>query len=287
VLPDGRRLETQEALSWNKWEDWAFIKMDSGQKRFIKLAAKVDEPVGSRVYALAVSPDSSRIIVRCDITGKNKFPQAGERLNLNCSHANVIGSPLLNEYGDLIGVVGGSLIPGWASTKQLPGVYYSGAHIGNATPGTLAVPVNSSSRPPSTQAPTQLQQLASDGTFTPALTRSQNILYGTLARRVDTKISPKPVEETYEFRSAEASLAIFLCWQPKEKVKGAAIARVYDLSGRMVIESKPSKVDLKPRNQPAYSWWKADISTLTPAVYRVDVLVDSSPMWRAFFKVRE
>ena len=169
------------------------------------------------MYALAVSPVGARVIVRCDIVGKNRFPQNGERLNLNCTHPDVIGSPLLNEYGDLIGVVGGSLIPGWASTKSLPGVYFSGAQIANSTPGLLAVPVSSSSKPSSTQAPTNLQQLASDGAFTPALTRSENIQYGTLARRVEAKPLPRPMEETYEFRSREGPLTVFLAGSLKKK----------------------------------------------------------------------
>ncbi len=285
-LQDGRRLETQEALSWDKWQDWAFIKVDSGQKQFIKLLPNADAPVGSRVFALAVSPAGSRVIVRCDIVGKNRFPQNGERINLNCTHPDVIGSPLLNEYGDLIGVVGGSLIPGWGSTKSIRGVYYSGEQIANATPGLLAVPVNSSSKPASTQTPTTLQQLMSDGVLIPTLSRSENILYGTLARRVETKPLPTPMEETYEFRSKE-SFAVFLNWRPKEKIKGAALIRIYDLSGRALIETKPTKVDMKPAPLPAYSWWKADISSLKPAIYRVDVLLDSSPIWRAFFKVRD
>jgi hypothetical protein len=225
--------------------------------------------------------------VRCNIVGKNTFPQNGERLNLNCIHPDVIGSPLLNEYGDLIGVVGGSLIPGWASTKSLAGVYYSGAQIANSTPGLLAVPVTSSSKPSPTHTPTNLQQLASDGVFTPPLTRSENIQYGTLAKRVETKPIPRPMEETYEFRSGEGSLTVFLGWQPKEKIKAAAMIRIYDLSGRALIESKPSKVDLKPGPAPSYSWWRADISSLKPAIYRIDIFVDSSPIWRAFFKLRD
>jgi Trypsin-like peptidase domain len=286
-LGDGRRLETQEALSWDKWQDWAFLKVDAGQKRFIALSPSVDSPVGSRVYALAVSPDGARVIVRCDIVGKNRFPKNGERINLNCTHPDVIGSPLLNEYGDLIGVVGGSLIPGWASTKSLPGVYYSGSQIANATPGLLAVPLNSSSKPSSTQTSTNLRQFASDGTFTPPLTRFENIRYGTLAKGVETKLVPRAMGETYEFRGKEGTFAVFLEWFPKEKIKAAAMIRIYDLSGRAMLESKPTKVDLKPGPTGSYSWWKADISSLKPAIYRVDVFLDSSPVWRAFFKVRD
>jgi hypothetical protein len=238
------------------------------------------------VFALAVSPASARVIVRCDIVGKNTFPQTGDRINLNCTHPDVIGSPLLNEYGDLIGVVGGSLIPGWTSTKVIRGVYYSGEQINNATPGLLAVPVNSTSTPASTQSTTSFQQLMSDGVFIPLLSRSENILYGTLARRVEAKPLPTPMEETYDFRSKDG-FAVFLNWRPKEKLKGAALIRIYDLSGHALIETKPTKIDMKPGPLPSYSWWKTDISSLKPAIYRVDVLLDSIPVWRAFFKVRD
>ena len=285
-LQDGRRLDTQEALSWDKWGDWAFIKVDSGQKRLIKSSSTVDSPVGSRVYALAVSSSGTRVIVRCDIVGKNRFPQNGERINLNCTHPDVIGSPLLDEYGDLIGIVGGSMIPGWASTKRFPGVYYSGSQLANANPGLVAVPIKSFSKPPSGQASTNLQKLGSDGTFTGVLTRFENIQYGTLAKRVETKPGPMAKEETYEFRATD-DFVVFIDWRPKEKIKATATYRIYDLGGRMLIESKPSKLDVKPGPNSSYTWWKADISSLKPAIYRVDVMVDSSPIWRAFFRVRD
>jgi len=283
---DGRRLETQEALSWDKWQDWAFIKVDSGQKEVIKFSPTVDAQVGSRVYALALSPAGARVIVRCDIVGKNKFPENGERINLNCTHPEVIGSPLLDEFGNLIGMVGGSMIPGWASTKMLPGVYYSGSQLANTSPGLVAVPITSFSKPASGQAPTNLQQLASDATFTPVLYRFENIHYGTLAKRVETKPIPRAIEETYEFRSTDA-LIVFIEWRPKEKMNTTAMLRVYDLAGRLLIEGKPSKLDVKPGPTSSYTWWKADISSLKPGIYRVDVLANPSAIWRAFFKIRE
>lgn len=286
-LPDGRRVETEQLLSWDKRQDWAFLKVDSGQKRFINIQPDVDSSIGSRVYALAVSADGARVIVRCDIVGKNTFPQAGERINLNCSHPDVTGSPLLNEYGDLVGIVGGSLIPGWASTKSLMGMYYSGAPLANSTPGLLAVPVNPSSKPSAAKSPTPLQQLSSDGTFTPVLSRSENILYGVLAKRVEMKPVPRPIDETTEFRSREGTLVVFIAWQPKEKIKASAMFRIYDLSGRTLFESKPSKLDLKPGKSQSDSVWQANISSLKPAIYRLDVFLDSTPVWRAFFKVRD
>jgi len=233
-----------------------------------------------------VSASGARVIVRCDIVGKNRFPQNGERINLNCTHPDVIGSPLLDEYGDLIGVIGGSMIPGWASTRTLPGVYYGGSQLANANPGLVAVPIKSFSKPPSGQAPTTMQQLGSDATFTPVITRFENIQYGTLAKRVETKPLPRPTEEGYEFRSMDG-LIVFLEWRPKEKIKATTVYRIYDLAGRLVIESKQSKLDVKPAPNSSYTWWKADISSLKPAIYRIDVFADSSPIWRAFFKVRE
>jgi hypothetical protein len=284
-MPDSRRLETQEALRWDKWQDWAFLKIDSGQKRFIKVSS-ADPPVGSRTYALAASAGGARVIVRCDIVGKSNFPRNGDRINLNCTHPDVIGSPLLDEYGDLIGVVGGSMLPGWASTKNLAGVYWSGSQLFNANPGLVAVPINSSLAPSAGQAPTNLQQLASDGTFTPILRRYENIRYGTLAKRLETKPQPRALEETYEFRPADP-MVVFIEWRPNERIKGSAMLRISDLAGRVLIEGKPSKLDVKPGLNSSYSWWKGDVTSLKPAIYRVDVLVDSNPIWRAFFKIRD
>lgn len=178
------------------------------------------------------------------------------------------------------------MIPGWASTKMLPSVYYSGSQLANTSPGLVAVPIKSFSKPAPGQVPTNLHQLASDATFTPVLNRFENIQYGTLAKRVETKPIPRATEETYEFRSTDA-LMVFIEWRPKEKIKTAAMLRVYDLAGRLLIEGKPSKLDVKPGPTSSYTWWKADISSLKPAIYRVDVLTNSSAIWRAFFKIRE
>jgi S1-C subfamily serine protease len=283
-LPDGRRLETQQVLTWDKWQDWAFIKVNPGNTQFIRFSPSVDWSIGNRVYTLSVSPAGARVIVRCDIVGKNKFTQNGERISLHCTHPDTTGSPLLNEYGELIGVVGGSLTPGLISTKALRGVYYS---FVDTAQGLLAVPINSFSKPSSTQPSTPLQQLGSDGTFLPALARSENLLYGTLARRVETKPYPTAIDETYEFRAGEKLFAVFLTWEPRERIKETAVMRIYDLSGRMLGETKPMKIDLKPGTTRAYSSWRADISNFKPAVYRVDVFLGSSPVWRAFFRVRD
>jgi hypothetical protein len=63
--------------------------------------------------------------------------------------------------------------------------------------------------------------------------------------------------------------------------------RIYDLSGQVLVESKPSKVDLKPGPSQAYTFWRSDIANLKPAIYRVDVLLGSKPVWRVFFRVRD
>jgi hypothetical protein len=199
-LPDGRRLETQEALSWNKWEDWAFVKLDAGQKTPIKFSSG-DPPVGSRVYTLAVSPAGARVIVRCDIVGKNNYPQNGARTNLNCTHPDVTGSPLLDEYGDVIGVIGGSMIPGSGSTRMLPGTYYGASQLLNANPGLVAVPIKAYAKPAS--GPTNFTQLATDSTFTAPIMRFENIQYGVMAKRVETKIGPRAMDDGYDFRATD------------------------------------------------------------------------------------
>jgi len=82
-------------------------------------------------------------------------------------------------------------------------------------------------------------------------------------------------------------MIVFLEWRPKEKIKTMSELWIYDLGGRALIEGKPSKIDVKPGPTSSFTWWKADITSLKPGIYRVDVLIDSNAIWRAFFKVRE
>jgi hypothetical protein len=176
------------------------------------------------------------------------------------------------------------MIPGWASTKMLPGVYYSGSQLANTSPGLVAVPIKSFSKPAPGQVPTNLHQLASDATFTPVLNRFENIQYGTLAKRVETKPIPRATEETYEFRSTDALMVFIECGQRKRSRQ----RRCFSLRSRRAVVDRRKAVEIrcKTGTNVIVHVVEGGHIKLKPAIYRVDVLTNSSAIWRAFFKIR-
>lgn len=75
-------------------------------------------------------------------------------------------------------------------------------------------------------------------------------------------------------------------WQPKEKYKGLGHLRVYDLDNRLLGEGKPVKVNFHPGTSYICSW-ELGVAGLAPGIYRVDILLDSDPAWRMFFRITE
>ncbi|HXG68733.1 MAG TPA: serine protease, partial [Blastocatellia bacterium] len=120
ILPDGRRLETKEVLAWNRRQDWAILKVQSGKVAALGRAAPGSWAVGDRCYSLDVPTEGNRVILEGSLIGKHNPTGAGERLNVSFSPGRwALGSPLLNEYGEVIGLIGGSLIPGAAFAEEI------------------------------------------------------------------------------------------------------------------------------------------------------------------------
>ena len=55
------------------------------------------------------------MLVETSLIGKQSLGTAGDRLNVaDTVNRRAVGSPVLNEYGEVIGLVGGNLLPGAA-----------------------------------------------------------------------------------------------------------------------------------------------------------------------------
>lgn len=288
-LPDGRQVDTDQVLAWNRWQDWALVRVNSGKTSKLEPAKPKSWAVGDRCFYLDSTAQGDRIIVDTNLTGQHSFPRAGERWNVSTPPGRQgIGSALLDEYGEVIGVLGGALIPGARSTESFRFGYASsvGSELRLLT-GIKAVLINLVSLPPANATSVSLEELARRGLFVLPLARSQNILYGTMARQWLTKGSyPQPVDEKFEFSRGDGEAAVLLTWSPKEKIKGLLSLGLYDLDNRLLSESKPKKIDLQP-GRGDFSAWKFPISSLSPGIYRLDVALDGAPIWRAFFQIRE
>lgn len=268
------------------------LQTDAGKTAALARAETNSWSVGDAASFLEVAPEGNRVLTDVSIDGKNSFPSAGERLNLSAAPTeHAIGAALLNEYGEVIGVVGGSLIPG-ASSMDLLQVAASPAPAGGRIfmRGGLAVPIHLVA-PPSPETPaTTLAALSASGQFLPAVTARRNVSYGQLARALERKGGlPWPVEGGNQFSRRNPKMVVYVLWEAKEKVKGTLTMRIYDLDNRQLNQPapvKPMRLNLRPGNR-TVTTWQLDVGRVPPAIYRVDVWLNDTPVWRTFFRVTD
>lgn len=290
TLPGGRSLEAHDVAAWNRRQDWAILRIDDQNTPDLKLAKPGSWSVGDRALYLD-SEGGSKVIVETGIVGKNSFLNSGDRLNLQIgpsSQGN--GTALLNEYGEVIGIVGGSLVPGVPSIE--------GSRYGFPTNilgaraiyrGAMATPIEQVVLPASDARTSTLAELAQTGQFLPPLVDRQDILTGTLARSVVREHGIiRAVDERFEYSRKDGRLAILLTFTSKKRQKGAAGIVIYDLDNHLVARTLPSKLQLQAGGT---MYWSDQLNlsnaNLPSAIYRLDVVLDGSPIWRTFFQITD
>ncbi len=293
ILMDGRRLETNQVAAWNRRQDWALLKLDTGKVHVLARAQANSASIGDRCYTLDSPAPGSRVIVETEIIGKSNSPDAGERINISGSVSPAgTGSPLLNEFGEVLGLVGGHLIPG-VSALESAAVGYSElmALVGTPERGGLAVPIALIPGVSGLKV-TPLEELNRTGQFVPPVTARDYVLYGTLAKSVDSKGRiPRAVDAKSVF-PPRSTLALLVTWEPltrikgKNRIKATTTFRVYDMDNRIRIESKPSKIDLKT-DEATFSSAEVPLGNLPPGIYRLDVMLANETAWRAFFRIAD
>ena len=290
TFSDGRAAGVEGLIAWNRLEDWAVLRAQLSGASKVDRAPSASPSVGDRVFSLDIPQEGSRTIVDGNLTGDRNFPLFGPRFNLSFTLQSLSsGSPLLNEFGEAIGlVVNRSLLPGSSSLDALRrGFPMNLYNEKSPTRGqsALAVPI---SRVPSAWtglSTTPLSELTRTGEFTPPLVRFEDILHGTLTRRLDRANSMSlPADELFEYSKCDGIVALYVQWDPKAKVKSTAYLRLYDFRNRLLVTTKPFKISLSP-GRPMSTTWNIPVSELPPGLYRVDAIIDPTPVWRTFFRV--
>ena len=283
--PQGRSIEVTEVLAFNRRQDWIILKVPFDMPA-LQRDADGASVVGNRSYFLDVPAEGNRVLVETSLIGKqNLGGPEGERLNIaDTTNRRAIGSPLLNEQGEVIGFVGGSLT-GSAFLEDLAFGARSN-FLGMASRGTLAVPISLVND--STVNATTIDGLLRSGQFIPPLVTTQSVLSGVLARAVNKKANPPQlVDERIEFSRANAQGVLMISWMPREKRKGYPSLRLYNLDNNLISETlNKKKISVDP-NKLSYSIWDLSFAALAPGIYRMDVLLDGDFVWRTFFRMVE
>lgn len=184
------------------------------------------------------------------------------------------GAPVVNEYGELVGIVG-TAVPGATSLAAM-------MRFRAELKGTPIVPFALIAFREDAGG-TPIADLRQRGELIPALVGEQNVLSGGFAREIARTNTIAPSDQREEFSAQEKKLVAFVSWSPVEKLQGSTVIRLFDADNRSVAESKPQKISVG-KGGLSLSSWEIPIISLS-GLYRADVVLNDKPIWRGFVKI--
>jgi len=287
---DGSQLSTDQVIAWNRWQDWALLKVGGNAKSWLNRGPKEPRSVGDRCVFLEVSPAGARL-ADGSVTGKNAFPKAGDRLLVASGITSAsFGGPLLDEYGNFVGILGGNIVPGGDPIKILSLLSDPGATSKTTDWETtgLAVPTTLLPDFAVSASTTRLAELESRGEFLAPVFKPKSMQYATLASMVakEPGSTPTPADYKRVFSRRDSKAVVYITWQPYTKEKLSSVLRLFNADNKLISESKPRELSLAPGKYMT-SVWDIAIAGTAAGIYRVDLMLNDKTAWREFFRITE
>jgi len=278
VLPDGKRQPITSVLAMNRAQDWIVLVGGPDGRSAPPTIDAASVQVGDRCFSIDSGATGSRLLVDGAITGRAGTP-VGPRLVANlAAGTGTPGSPVFDEFGELVGFIGGALVPGVSDLGDL--IRFRGE-----LRGAPVVPVSAVGANPATP-PAALADLWSRGEIVHALEGREHVVSGGFAKGILKDQTVRPADQRDSFSPGDKEFVVFITWGPQARLKGLSTLRVYDDSNRMVMEGKPSKLDVRPGYPSVVSTWKLPVPAKA-GFYRAEVLVDAVPIWRGFVRITD
>ena len=289
-LSSGAQIKTDSAIAWNRWQDWAVLKVDAAPKSFLKRGDNGAANVGDHCVFLEWGPIGSKL-TDGTVTGTNSFPRAGARLLVASGVSpQSIGGALVDEFGNYVGIIGGSIVPS-ANPIRILALLSESAVSSSAldweTTG-LAVPQSLLPDLPSNAPPTSFAELTNHGEFAPLVIKSHSIqrMSVTSAIGKDFGSIPFPRDSKQIFSKRDNKAIVYVTWQTSTKQKLVYSLRLFTTDNKMISSSKQQEISLAPGKY-ASSNWDLPFGLMPPGIYRIDLLIDDKTSWREFIRVTE
>jgi len=273
---NGASVEIADLLAYDRHRDWALLKVTGVAAAEALLKPADSPPIGSGCATLSAVSDGGFSVTTAEVVGVNDYPGTGRRLSISLLNGGATpGAPVVNEYGELVGVVSEGLYPGIDTLV---------VRMGSLTnlPPTLVIPATAFTT--ITGAPMPLADLAAKGVFTPRVVKGQHVLSGGFATKILRDGGrTQPVDQKTEFTAQDQSMTVFVTWDPKERLKTVITLRLFDQDNRLLAETKPAKTTLRVGSLP-FTTWELKVPPVA-GIYRADVVLGSDVAWRGFFRV--
>jgi len=288
VVSPGGQFQTDQVLAWNRWQDWALLKVNATPKSFLKRGSNGNPNVGDRCTFLEWGPIGSKL-TDGSITGTNSFSRAGARLLVASGvSTESVGGALLDEFGNYVGVIGGSIVPSSNPIQILTLLSDPGSSAQDWETTGLAVPRSLLPDLPTNAVPRTLAEFMSSGEFAPLVVKADVVQYMTVTSGMgkDPGSVPFPRDRKEIFSKRDGKGAVYVNWRTGTKQKFSCNLRIFTTDNKMVSTSKLQAVSLAPGKYDSTSW-ELPVGLMSTGIYRIDLLINDKTSWREFIRVTE
>jgi hypothetical protein len=284
---DGSEFPSPLVAAWNRHQDWAVLTTNTKGVAALKKADPRVWKIGDACYWLDVNSDGNRILSDGQIVGMKSSASSGDRVDFSGSYnSGALGGALLNERGEVIGILGGAtpesflgvLAPQVQPDSEL--ALYSGGGI------AIETSVLPTSLPGS---PVALQDLWAKGLMVPPVTGANYVLFGMLTqggKSLDKKSPPVGRDFKSTFQRGDSSANALIHFTNTSNFKATAVLKLYDMDNRLVASSPPAKVNVA-RGEIYERVWQLPLANLPAGIYRVDLEIADGVAWRQYFKLQD
>jgi S1-C subfamily serine protease len=279
---NGRKVESDDIQAFSRAGDWAIVAAVTENVPALQTGDPSRIAVGERLIAFNFE-GGARAIGGVDISGRHNAPEFGERIQFSPPiPPETAGGPLLDLSGKVVGIVGGSVLPGGRFDRHHMSINPAlgmTMQISAATPISV-LPAHI------TDKGSKLGELVTRGALTSPLSDMEGLIYvGTAREAMANPADPLP-RDVSDFSRRDKQVWVFSEWLKKGKIsKGLVSAKVYDQQNRLRITVDPKKVSLS--STPLRSSFTLSPSTVSPGIYRIDLYWDTRPVWRTFIRITD
>ena len=279
VLADGKRQPITGVLGINRAHDWIVLAGGPEGDLDQTVTSEASVQIGDRCFSMEAVPAGSRILVDSAVIGRAGSPASGPRVVINLPMGTGMpGGPVFTEFGELVGFIGGSLVPGTSDLSDL--IAFRAELRGAPVVPLSTVAVSADAKP------LPFADVWGRGDILHAVEGREHVISGGFAKTILRDQTVHPADQRQEFSKSDKEFVVFITWGPQARLRGASTLRMYNQSNQVTAESQPSKLDVKPGYPSTLSSWKMPIPA-TPGIYRAEVLIDGVPIWRGFVRITE
>lgn len=281
---DGRRAPVPFVLAQSRLGDWAVLKTDTGGATPIPRSRAESVPVGSTLAVVTIENDA-RVVTPVDVRASSVRGIYGGRIQITPGfNLPQIGGPLINEQGEVVGIVGGSLKPGIRIDQRAAN---GNRWLSASQEGTdLASPISALPAMLPAEGRT-MADLAATKVLTVPLVARPEFTVGGAVPQLSKNLSELGIAEQREYSARDdAQIAVYSNWVKRGKTsKGVVSAIVYNAQNEPRMTVTPKTVTLRDQEQRLS--FVISPKELVPGYYRVDVCWDGAPAWRVYIRIVE